>query len=61
MERDVYYRVGHGLSSKLLGYSQGIFTLEIVSSRKWSKDYNTTAQELAYLWKNSHSELSNAI
>jgi len=30
METDMYYRVGYGLSSKIIGYSNGIFTLEIV-------------------------------
>lgn len=57
----MYYRVGYGLSSKLLNFSNGIFTLEIVLSKKWPKDFNTTAQELAYLWKNTHTELNIAI
>ncbi len=61
IETDMYYRVGYGLSSKLLSYSNGIFTLEVVLSKKWSKDFNTTSQELAYLWKNSHDELSTSI
>ena len=61
METDMYYRVGYGLSSKIINYSNGIFTLEIVISKKWPKDFKTTAQELAYLWKNSHSELNRAI
>lgn len=61
METDMYYRVGYGLSSKLINFSNGIFTLEIVLSKKWSKDVNATAQELAYLWKKSHVELTKAI
>jgi len=61
IETDMYYRVGYGLSSKLLNFSMGIFTIEVVVSRKWSKDFNATSQELAYLWKNNHEELKNAI
>ena len=40
METDMYYRVGYGLSSKLINYSCGIFTLEVVLSKKWAKDYS---------------------
>jgi len=61
IETDMYYRVGYGLSSKIIGYSNGIFTLEIVLGKKWSKDFNATSQELAYLWRNSHEELKLAI
>ena len=61
IETDMYYRVGYGLSSKLIKYSFGVFAIEVVVGKRWSKDYNTTAQELAYLWKNSHKELGKAI
>ena len=61
IETDMYYRVGYGLSSKLLNFSMGIFTIEVVVSEKWSKDFNATSQELAYLWKNNHIELKRAI
>lgn len=57
----MYYRVGYGLSSKLIKFSNGIFSLEVVMSKKWSKDFNSTSQELAYLWKNSHKELKNSV
>jgi len=57
----MYYRVGYGLSSKIIGFANGIFTLEITMGKKWNKDFNATAQELAYLWKNSHKELKKAI
>jgi len=61
IETDMYYRVGYGLSSKLINVSMGIFTIEVVISKKWSKDFTKTAQELAYLWKKNHDELNNAI
>lgn len=61
IETDMYYRVGYGLSSKLVDFKFGVFTIEIVISKKWEKDYNTTAQELAYCWKMNHPELSKAL
>ena len=61
IETDMYYRVGYGLSSKIINYSFGIFTIEVVLGKRWTKDYNQTAQELSYLWRNSHKELEKAI
>jgi len=61
IETDMYYRVGYGLTSKLIDVSNGIFTIEVIMSSKWSKDYNVTAQEIAYLWKNKHEELVHSI
>ncbi len=58
---DMYYRVGYGLSSKLLKFENGIFHLEVVVGRKWRNNYNSTAAELAYAWRDSHKELSKAI
>ena len=61
LETDMYYRVGYGLSSKLINYAFGVFSIEVVIGKRWNKDYNATAQEMAYLWKNSHKELEFAI
>lgn len=61
MENDMYYRVGFGLSSRLLSYRNGVFALEVVIGKKWKKDYNSTAVELANVWKKTHKELSHAI
>ena len=61
METDMYYRVGYGLSSKLLDYRNGIIFIEVSLGRKWNKSYNATAHELAYCWKDTHKELSKAI
>ena len=60
IDTDVHYRVNQGLSSKLVNYSNGIFTLEVILSDKWLKDFNTTAKELGYLWKSKNPELENA-
>jgi len=35
VETDMFYRVGMGLSSKLLDYRNGILYLEVVISKKW--------------------------
>ena len=61
IETDAYYREGYGVSSKLVNFSNEVFTIEIVLSRKWHKDYNATAQEMAYLWKNNYAELKRAL
>jgi hypothetical protein len=57
-ENDMYYKVGFGLSSRLLSFRNGVFSLEIVIGKKWCKDYNSTAIELAHVWKKTHDELS---
>jgi hypothetical protein len=61
IETDMYYRVGYGLSSKMLNYSRGILTLEVVISEKWDKPYSETAQEIANLWQKGYQELSQAL
>ena len=58
---DMYYRVGFGLSSKLIKFENGILHIEVVIGRKWKRNYNSTAAELAYAWRDSHKELSKAI
>ncbi|MBC7885503.1 MAG: hypothetical protein H7X99_08510 [Saprospiraceae bacterium] len=61
VETDMYYRVSLGLSSKLLKYENGIFHLEVTLGKKWDKNYNATAAEIAYCWKSSNPELIKAI
>ena len=61
VETDLYYRVSLGLSSKLLCYQNGIFHLEVTLGRKWEKNYNATAAEIAHAWKTSNAELSHAL
>jgi len=61
VETDLYYRVSLGLSSKLLKFDNGIFHLEVTLGRKWDKNYNITAAEIAYSWKMANPELDHAI
>ena len=58
---DMYYRVGYGLSSRLLAFRNGIIYLQVVIGRKWNKDYHATTLELAHLWRNEHEELEHAL
>lgn len=60
-ETDMYYRIGHGLSSRLTNYRNGIIYLEITLNNKWRKDYNNTASEMAHMWRKNHRELSQAL
>ncbi len=57
----MYYRVGFGLSSRLLAFRNGIIYLQVVIGRKWAKDYHGTTLELAHCWKTEHDELSEAL
>lgn len=61
VETDLYYRVSLGLSSKLLKYENGIFHLEVTLGKKWSKNYNATAAEIAYSWRSNHPELAQSL
>ncbi len=61
VETDMYYRVGMGLTSKLLSYEKGIIKLEVVINKKWKKSHNATALEIAHCWKDNNLELSKAV
>lgn len=61
VETDMYFRVKLGLSSKLLKFENGIFHLEVVVGRKWTRNLSAAAAEMAYSWKDSNAELKNAI
>ena len=61
LETDMFYRVGFGLSSKLLDYKNEIIYLEVVIGRKWRKSYSATAHELANCWRKTHPELHKAV
>ncbi len=56
-----YYRAEKGLSSKLLKYQNGVFHIEVVVHRKWKKNLNAAAAEMAYTWRDSNKELKGAI
>jgi hypothetical protein len=61
LETDMYYRVELGLSSRLLRYVNGVIHLEVIVGRKWERNYNAAAAEIAYCWKKTNEELKPAI
>ncbi len=61
VETDMYYRVGMGLTSRLLGYDKGIIKLEVIINKKWQKNHNATALEIAHCWKDNNIELNKAV
>lgn len=60
-EADMYYRLEKGLSSRLVGYKNGVFRLEVIIHSKWNKNYSVAAAEMAYIWKDNYEELKDAI
>jgi len=61
VETDMYYRVGMGLTSRLIDFEKGIIKLEVVINHRWKKSYNATALEMAHCWKDNNLELSSAV
>ena len=57
----MYFRVGQGLSSRLLKYDHGIIYLEIEVRKKWNKSLDAAAYTVAHSWKNEHEELIDAV
>lgn len=60
-ETDTFYRMSHGLSSKLLKYQNGIIHLELIINQKWKKNHNAAASEIGQIWKGSYVELADAL
>ena len=60
-EADMFYRLEKGLSSRLVGFQNGIFRLEVIIHPKWTKNYSAAAAEMAHIWKENNDELKNAI
>lgn len=61
IKTDMFFRVGKGLSSKLLKYEHGIVYLELEIRDKWTRSLDAGAWAVANSWKNEHPELKEAI
>jgi hypothetical protein len=57
----MYFRVGKGLSSKLLKYEYGIIYLELEVRGKWKRSLDSAAWTIANSWKTEHLEFSTAV
>ena len=61
LNTDMYFRVGRGLSSRLLKYEHGIIHVELEVRKKWPKSTDAAAYIVAHAWRNEHEELSDAV
>ena len=61
LQQDIYDVVLEGVSSRMLGYSNGIISLEVRLGRKSSRSMGIISYELAHSWKRNIPELSQAI
>ena len=61
IKTDMFFRVGKGLSSKLLKFDHGIIYLELEVRAKWDRSIDAAAWTVAHSWKNEHLEFKNAI
>ena len=61
IKTDMFFRVGKGLSSKLLKYEHGIIYLELEIRSKWDRSVDAAAWTIANSWKTEHEEFEDAI
>ncbi len=61
IKTDMFFRVGKGLSSKLLKYESNIIYLEIEVRGKWDRSIDAAAYIISQSWKEEHPEFSDAI
>jgi len=61
IKTDMFFRVGKGLSSRLLRFDHGIIYLEIEVRSKWTRSVDAAAWTIANSWKNEHPEFKDAV
>ena len=61
IHQDMLYRIGYGLASRLLKYENGIIHLELEIRKKWNRTIESAVNEIAYCWRDTHSELKKAV
>ena len=61
IKTDMFFRVGQGLSSKLIKYDHGIIYLELEVRAKWTKSVDSAAFAIAQSWRNEHPEFEDAV
>ena len=61
IKTDMFFRVGQGLSSKLLKYENGIVYIELEVRGKWKKTLDAAAWTIAHSWRKENPEFEEAI
>lgn len=61
IKTDMFFRVGKGLSSRLIKYDHGIMYLELEVRTKWDRSVDAAAWTIAHSWKSEHTEFEEAI
>ena len=61
IKTDMLFRVGKGLSSKLLKFENNIIYLELEVRKKWDRSIDAAAFIVSHSWKDEHSEFESAI
>ncbi len=57
----MFFRVGKGLSSKLLKYEHGIIYVELEVRTKWKKTIDSASWLIANSWKEENPEFQEAV
>ena len=50
-----------GISSSIYSYNNGIMYIKVFINSRWKKNYQMTAFEVAYNWRNNIPELKKAL
>lgn len=61
IKTDMLFRVGKGLSSKLLKFENNIIYLELEVRKKWDRSIDAAAFIVSHSWKDEHPEFEGAI
>ncbi len=61
IKTDMFFRVGKGLSSRLIKYEHNIIYLELEVRSKWDRSVDAAAWTIAQSWKSEHTEFDDAI
>jgi hypothetical protein len=61
IKTDMFFRVGKGLSSKLIRFDHGIIYLELEVRTKWNRSIDAAAWAIAHSWKSEHPEFDQAV
>ena len=61
LKKDLYDAVLTGISSKVLRYQNGIFSIRLIIGVKWKKSEALAAREAAFAWRDYIPEFKDAL